>query len=453
MVFSSLVFLFLFLPAVLAGYYLILRGHRRGQNVFLLLTSLVFYGYGAPRFLPVMMASIGLCTCFGLWAGARRARGEGVRGPVAAACVVHFGLLFVLKYLSGLLVWLGLPAPGLSLPVGISFFTFQAVGYVADVAAGRVKAERDPLSVGLYLAFFPQLVAGPIVKYSAFSRQLWDRREAWADFAGGLKRFGAGLCKKVLLANQLALVADRCFAMERPAASLAWLGLLCYALQIYYDFSGYSDMALGLGKLFGFSLPENFRRPYGAGSVTDFWRRWHISLSSWFRDYVYLPLGGSRSAARGRCLGNLLVVWLFPGVWHGGDGTFLLWGLFHFLLVAAEKYGGLGKSWPRWLRHGYTLLTVGLGWVLFRAESLSAAGGYYLALLGANGLWDAQALFYARETWAALAVGMLLCLPPVWRNLSGGFGRLAGPGRLALAAVAVAYLVKDTYHPFLYFQF
>ena len=338
MLFSSSIFLFLFLPLVLFLYYLPLRGWREGQNLFLLLASLAFYAWGEPWFVLVMMASILINYAFGLWTARNKRTGKSLFPPVALAVAVNLSVLFVFKYLMftlGILNSLGasLTLPIIRLPIGISFFTFQALSYVLDVARGRGEVQRSPLKVGLYISFFPQLIAGPIVKYETVAQQIDCRKESWADVSSGCVRFLTGLGKKVLIANQMAVVADRAFGMEAGSlsASFAWLGSLCYTMQIYYDFSGYSDMAIGLGRMFGFHFLENFRYPYRSRSITEFWRRWHISLSTWFRDYVYFPLGGSRVDAPWKHLRNLFAVWLLTGIWHGANWTFIAWGLLYFL--------------------------------------------------------------------------------------------------------------------------
>ena len=379
MLFSSSVFLFLFLPVVLLVYYLPLRRWRQGQNVFLLLASLGFYAWGEPWFVLVMLGSILANYGFGLWVDACKRAGRTCVPPLVAALTVNLGILFVFKYLTftmGILNRLGAAfvIPGIELPIGISFFTFQALSYVLDVHRDRGEVQRSPLKVGLYISFFPQLIAGPIVKYETVAQQIDHRKETWTDFSAGCSRFIVGLGKKVLLSNQLAVVADRAFGLgDGLSASFAWLGALCYTLQIYYDFSGYSDMAIGLGKMFGFHFLENFNYPYISRSITEFWRRWHISLSTWFRDYVYFPLGGSRVDSRAKHIRNLFVVWLLTGIWHGANWTFLAWGLFYFVLLVLEKYGHLGRGWPVWAKWLFTFLMVNFAWVLFRADSLAAA--------------------------------------------------------------------------------
>ena len=344
MLFSSSIFLFLFLPLVLLIYYLPLGRFRQGQNVFLLLASLGFYAWGEPWFVLVMMGSIVVNYGFGLWVDHNQRHNRSARMPVVLALVVNLGILFVFKYLTftlGILNDLGahFVIPGIELPIGISFFTFQALSYVLDIQRGHGQVQRSPLKVGLYISFFPQLIAGPIVKYETVADQIDHRKENWEDFSSGCARFVVGLGKKVLLANQLALVADRAFQLGgtgQLTTGFAWLGSLCYTLQIYYDFSGYSDMAIGLGKMFGFHFLENFNYPYISRSVTEFWRRWHISLSTWFRDYVYFPLGGSRVDSKGKHIRNLFVVWLLTGIWHGANWTFIVWGLFYFVLLNGE---------------------------------------------------------------------------------------------------------------------
>ena len=469
MLFSSSVFLFLFLPGVLLVYYLLLRPWRQAQNIFLLLASLVFYAWGEPWFVLVMMGSIAANYGFGLWVDHCQRRKGSTALPVALAVALNLGILFVFKYLTftlGILNRLGgtFVIPGIELPIGISFFTFQALSYVLDVQRGRGQVQRSPLKVGLYISFFPQLIAGPIVKYETVAQQIDGRRENWEDFSAGCARFIVGLGKKVLLSNQLDLVADRSFQLEGAGqlpAGFAWLGALCYTFQIYYDFSGYSDMAIGLGKMFGFHFLENFNYPYISRSVTEFWRRWHISLSTWFRDYVYFPLGGSRVSSKGKHIRNLFVVWLLTGIWHGANWTFLAWGLFYFVLLVLEKYGRLGQGWPvvcRWL---FTFLMVNFAWVLFRAESLGQAAGYLGAMFGRGaGLWSGETGLFLRENWTVLLAGAIFAAPVAPRLRDWAAGRksiLLDVGYALLAAavflVSASFIIKGTYNPFIYFNF
>ena len=467
MLFSSSVFLFLFLPVVLLVYYLPLRRWRQGQNVFLLLASLGFYAWGEPWFVLVMLGSILANYGFGLWVDACKRAGRTCAPPLVTALAVNLGILFVFKYLTftlGILNRLGAAfvIPGIELPIGISFFTFQALSYVLDVHRDRGEVQRSPLKVGLYISFFPQLIAGPIVKYETVAQQIDHRKEIWADFSAGCSRFIVGLGKKVLLSNQLAVVADRAFGQgDGLSASFAWLGALCYTLQIYYDFSGYSDMAIGLGKMFGFHFLENFNYPYISRSITEFWRRWHISLSTWFRDYVYFPLGGSRVDSRAKHIRNLFVVWLLTGIWHGANWTFLAWGLFYFVLLVLEKYGRLGRGWPAPLQGLYTFLMVNFAWVLFRADSLGAAGRYLGAMLGLGAAgWDSLFLLYLRENVLVLLAASAFSVPAGrWLRkkttarpsllLDVGYAVLM----LLLFAAAASFLIKGTYNPFIYFNF
>ena len=467
MLFSSSIFLFAFLPAVLLGYYVIFRGMRRAQNGLLLAASLLFYAWGEPWFVLVMMGSILANFGFGLWVHAWKLRGRRLLLPAASACVCNLGLLFVFKYLVFTLenlnlLGLNLPIPGIELPIGISFFTFQALSYVLDVALGEAEVQRSPFALGLYVSLFPQLIAGPIVKYSTVAAELKNRRENWADFSDGCCRFLVGLGKKVLLSNQLALVADA--AWETPGAelstALAWLGSLCYTLQIYYDFSGYSDMAIGLGRMLGFEFLKNFDYPYISRSITEFWRRWHISLGSWFREYVYIPMGGNR-VSRGRLCVNLLVVWGLTGIWHGASWNFLLWGLYFGVLLMLEKlwFKRWIDRWPRVLQHVYTLFLVLVSWAIFAVEDFGQLGGYLAAMFGLSGrgLADGAFGYYLRSYGPSLLAACVASTPlmaGLWRRLP----RRAEAALLPVVLLAglllcTAYLVDATYNPFLYFRF
>lgn len=466
MLFSSSVFLFLFLPVVLLVYYLPLRRWRQGQNVFLLLASLGFYAWGEPWFVLVMLGSILANYGFGLWVDACKRAGRTCVPPLVAALTVNLGILFVFKYLTftmGILNRLGAAfvIPGIELPIGISFFTFQALSYVLDVHRDRGEVQRSPLKVGLYISFFPQLIAGPIVKYETVAQQIDHRKEIWADFSAGCSRFIVGLGKKVLLSNQLAVVADRAFGQgDGLSASFAWLGALCYTLQIYYDFSGYSDMAIGLGKMFGFEFLENFNYPYISRTVTEFWRRWHISLSSWFRDYVYIPLGGSRVSSRARHIFNLFVVWLLTGIWHGANWTFILWGLMYFVVLTIEKMSGRDKK-PLPLSRVYTLIIVVVGWTIFRSDNLPLALKYIGNMFGVGcaGFTDASCALYLKEYGVYLAAAILACIP--WGQVLAKKVDRSKPwvqtgihlAAFVVFALAVTYMVKGTYNPFIYFTF
>lgn len=474
MLFSEPVFLFAFFPLVLLVYFIPLRGMRKAQNFFLLLASLFFYGWGEPRFVLVMILSIAMNYRFGLWFHQCRRQCRYMGRPIAAAVTCNLVILFIFKYLTFTLtslnqLGLGLTVPLIELPIGISFFTFQAMSYVLDVAMGKTEVQRSPLALGLYISFFPQLIAGPIVKYTTVAHEIEGRVENWADFSYGCTRFLTGLGKKVLLANQMAVIADRVFSTDPADLStpMAWLGSLCYTFQIYYDFSGYSDMAIGLGRMFGFHFLENFDHPYAAKTITEFWRRWHISLSTWFRDYLYIPLGGNRNG-KGTHLRNLLVVWLLTGLWHGADWTFVAWGLFYFLFAALESFTRFNDRWPVVFQRLYTLLVVDLLWMLFRSETLEYAWGFFLTMLGFQGTGpvDPMAGLYFSENAVFLALALLFSFPvapwlrkklesihtsPV--DISALFDALYALGLVAVGVICTCYLVKGTYNPFIYFRF
>ena len=467
MLFSSSTFLFAFLPIVIFIYYVFLRNHRNLQNIFLLIASLIFYAWGEVAFVFVMMLSIIANYFFGLFVS-RANNINKKKLALVLSIVFNLSILFVFKYLvftlTNINVFFGvnLTVPNIALPIGISFFTFQAMSYVIDVYRGE-EAQKSILNVGLYISFFPQLIAGPIVRYQTVAHQIVHRKESFDDFSSGVCRFIIGMGKKVLLANSLAVVADAAFDgdIANTSASFAWLGAIAYTMQIFFDFSGYSDMAIGLGKMFGFKFLENFDYPYISGSITEFWRRWHISLGSWFRDYVYFPLGGSRVKSKGRLIFNLFVVWLLTGIWHGANWTFIVWGLMYFVLLVIEKLTGMHKSAKlKPLKHIYTLLFVVLGWVIFRAESLNDAIHYLGVMFGSNGvLLDNFTLFYCKENIVFLIAG-LICCTPVIKYL---YHKTVGKNRIVpvitylllmiIAFVSVVYIVKGTYNPFIYFNF
>jgi alginate O-acetyltransferase complex protein AlgI len=496
MLFSSLIFIALFLPAVLFFYYVVFKKTRKGQNTLLLISSLFFYAWGEPKFILVMLLSILMNWVFGLFADAYgRGRGGGpLRRPAKAKAVLvvtvafNIGVLFIFKYLNFAventndLFGAHFPVPGIALPIGISFFTFQAMSYVFDVWRGNADVQRSPFNVGLYISFFPQLIAGPIVRYRTIAEQIMGRRETWEDFSEGVNRFITGFAKKILIANNVALIADRAFAASAAGENtvlLAWLGVIAYTLQIYYDFSGYSDMAIGLGRMFGFHFLENFNYPYIAKSTSEFWRRWHMSLGQWFRDYVYFPLGGSRVATRGRLVLNLFIVWTLTGVWHGANWTFVIWGLLYFVTITFEKLSGFERApwaqtaWGGALRHGYTMLLVMIGWAIFRAESIADGVRYIAEMFGAGGVpaYDGAFVGALQENAWFLAFGLLFCTPAAgaiggfFERLFTGRGGTGGAlasgaytaGRSALLlvifAVCLSYLVKGSYNPFIYFNF
>ena len=467
MVFSSLVFLLGFLPALLLVYYLVPARFRGLRNLVLLGASLFFYWWGAGPLVLLMVLSISVNYVGGLLAGQRDRPRLAWAGLLFAVCA-GLGLLAWFKYagfLARTICGLGfaVPIPQVTLPIGISFFTFQGLSYVIDVYRGDAPIQKNPLDTALYVALFPQLVAGPIVRYTTVMEEIAHREETLSEFAAGATRFCFGLSKKMVLANSMGQIADGVFGQTAANLDpgLAWVGALAYTFQIYFDFSAYSDMAIGLGHTFGFHFLENFNYPYISRSITEFWRRWHISLSTWFRDYVYFPLGGSRVNSKAKHIRNLFVVWLLTGVWHGANWTFLAWGLFYFVLLVLEKYGGLGRGWPVWAKWLFTFLMVNFAWVLFRADSLAAAGQYLQAMfgLGAGG-WDDLTALYLRENWTVLAASVLFAGPlaPRLRDwaakkdsplLDAGYAVLAA----AVFLVSAAFLIKGTYNPFIYFNF
>ena len=473
MLFSSLIFLIVFLPIVLFGYYVLFRRWRPAQNVFLLCASLVFYAWGEPKFVFVMLGSILFNWLMGLLTDRFR-DAKAAKLLVALDVAGNLGLLFVFKYLTftlenvRTLFGASFNVPQIALPIGISFFTFQAMSYVLDVYRGDGEVQKNPLYVGLYISLFPQLIAGPIVRYQTVADEIRGRRETWADFTEGVNRFLIGLLKKVLLANTMAIVADGVFDSKEPvSAAASWLGLIAYTLQIYYDFSGYSDMGIGLGRMFGFHFLENFDHPYISLSVTEFWRRWHISLGTWFRDYVYIPLGGSR-VKKPRLVLNLFVVWLLTGVWHGANWTFVVWGLLYFVLLTAEKLTGIheklrGKAWLP-VRYLVTMAFVCLGWLVFRAESMSQAWSYFCNMFGAGTtLTDDTFRYYLGNYAVYLIAAAVLALPvaPMLRKKVDALP--AAPkavcnavytvGLFLLFFAAISFIVKDSYNPFIYFNF
>lgn len=467
MLFSSTVFLFLFLPAVLLFYYMPFIKSRTYRNIILLLASLLFYAWGEPLFVFVMLLSIGLNWAVGK--ALEGAQGKKRKWELIGITVFDVGLLFIFKYLTFVMqnvneLFFGgtMAVREIALPIGISFFTFQILSYIFDVYYGKVKAQKKLTGLALYISMFPQLVAGPIVRYDAIAEELYERKETWEETSQGIGRFIFGLGKKVILSNQLAVIADKAFSLSETgklSVSMAWLGIVAYTLQIYFDFSGYSDMAIGLGGIFGFHFPENFNYPYISGSVTEFWRRWHISLSQWFRDYVYIPLGGNR-VGRAVHIRNMFVVWLLTGIWHGANWTFLLWGFIYFVFLLLEKYTGFVQKIGKVSAHIYTLLVVMICWVIFRADSIGAAGNYLRTMFGfgASGSMDEKFLFYIGNFKVWLVVSVIGCIPwaaklqkhfgenPLWQ-----FGKELA--KIVILLISISYLLRGTYNPFVYFNF
>lgn len=445
--FCAPIFPFAFLPLLLVLHAACPRG---GRNLLLLLASLLFYFWGGRQHLLLLVALAAAHWWLGRWVAAggrkRLAAAVGIDLAVLAACK-YAG--FVVGQLAPLCAALGLPEPPRPtwhLPLGISFFVFEAIAYLIDIHRRQSTPADSPTHLGLYLTYFPHLFAGPIVRYREIAGQFTSRTITEAGFADGIRRVIIGLAKKALLANPMALTVEAIFAVPpgQLSAGAAWLGLVAYALQLYFDFSGYSDLAVGLAKLFGFTLPENFDRPYTAQTVGEFWRRWHITLSSWLRDYVYLPLGGSRRG-RLRTACNLLAVFLLCGLWHGAGWTFIVWGLWHGLFVALEHLGfaGLLARAGRPVRHAYTLAVVLVGWAFFRAADLPHAFGYLQALAGtADGVF-LLGDFWDRQLALALAAGVAVCAWPASRVAA----------LLVLFAAVAVELVAGTYNPFIYGRF
>lgn len=459
MVFSSIPFLYYFLPAVLAVYFLT---PRKGKNAVLLLASLIFYGWGELRLLPLMAFTILLCYVCGL--GIERSR-KRKKLWLLASIVISVGLLGVFKYADffigslNTVTGLKIPLLHLALPVGISFYTFQCLSYTIDVYRGSVPAQKNLINFGAYVALFPQLIAGPIVRYADIARELEHREHSWDNAAAGLRRFLVGLGKKVILADNFALLIRLFRQSGEKSVLFYWMYAVAFTLNIYFDFSGYSDMAIGLGRVLGFHFVENFNYPYLSGSVTEFWRRWHISLGSWFRDYVYIPMGGSR-VSRWRWVLNILTVWMLTGLWHGAAWNFVLWGLLFAALLLAEKWIPVLQRLPGVLRHGYVLLAVVLSFVLFNADSLAQAGQDFAGLFGFGSLslTSAETLYYLKS-YAVLFVLGILGSTPVVKNAARRIdGTKAGvvleaAAMLALLIVCTTYLVDGSFSPFLYFRF
>ena len=438
MLFSSNTFLFGFLPAVVVLYYLC---PRRCRNVLLLVSSLIFYGWGEPKYVLLMLVSILLNYFCGLAAARQQSRQRSTRGVLVLGVALNLGMLGFFKYGK---FFFGSAFPDIPLPIGISFYIFQAMSYLIDVCRREVEVQKNVLTFGTYVTLFPQLIAGPIVRYRDVAEMLESRRENLSQFSRGVQRFVVGLSKKVLLANTFGAAWNALQVTTGTAA--AWLGLLCYTLQIYFDFSGYSDMAIGLGQLFGFTFLENFNYPYISASITEFWRRWHISLSTWFKEYVYIPLGGNRKGLA-RQIFNILVVWLLTGLWHGASWNFVMWGGYYAALLILEKCWLLkaGEKLPLVLRRMMTMVLVMLGWSLFYFENLGALGAFLGRLFTA--VPSAGIAFYLPVT----ALGCL-CATPALKRV-----KLPDAVRWGLCVVllllCVASLARQSYNPFIYFRF
>ncbi len=482
MVFSSITFLFYFLPIVIVGYYC-LSFSRALQNIWLFALSILFYGWGEPFYVILILGSICLNWVFGLLVGAFEKKKRHKKIVLIVACIANIGVLAIFKYTNFICDTINtileteqfLKVSEISLPIGISFFTFQALSYVIDVYRGDAKPQKNPLNLGLYIAFFPQLIAGPIVRYNSIEEQILHRKASWTQVAEGCCRFVPGLIKKILISNNMATIADQVFELATAGSSvkavpvlLAWLGAIAYTLQLYYDFSAYSDMAIGLGKMFGFEFEENFRYPFASKSIREFMSRWHISLSTWFHQYVYLPLGGSRVVNQDLMVRNLFIVWLLTGIWHGAAWTFVWWGLYFFVLILVEKV----IMFESWEGHDigkriYTIVAVVIAMTLFRSESMWQFSQMLLNMTGLNqnGFYSAHVIMFLKEFWPVFVAG-ILCLFPTGDYIKQRlFAKKIHPvikvgasfvyvaGMLVLFWICTVILAKGGYNPFIYFNF
>lgn len=466
MVFSSTIFLCVYLPLVLLGYYIC---PKKGRNLFLLIVSLVFYAWGEPKYVFLMIFSILVNYIFGRLMDKHRENKKRLKLMLVLSVVIDLGLLSVFKYTDFIITNVNaifgssFDLLNIALPIGISFYTFQAMSYTIDVYRDDVRVQKNLIDFGMYITMFPQLIAGPIVRYADVQDQLAERSVTTADFSEGVMRFVVGLGKKVLLANQMGAVWSEIYALGGDVSALmAWTGAIAYTFQIYFDFSGYSDMAIGLGRMFGFKFPENFRYPYQSVSITDFWRRWHITLSTWFKEYLYIPLGGNRCGLARQAL-NLLIVWSLTGFWHGAGWNFVMWGLYYFVILFIEKLfllKALDKL-PKLFRHVYALLLIVIGWVIFASDDVSVLLPYLGSMFGANGAVGGMDVY----TLFTKAVLLIICcvasteLPKrLFLSATGAMNEKAAftiksVMTIALLALSMILLIGDSYNPFLYFRF
>ena len=461
MLFSSIPFLYYFLPAVLITYFAVPRNLK---NAVLLLFSLVFYGWGEPKLLALMIFTIAMFFFCGLMI--ERAQTQKLKKFwLIVSVIISLTLLGIFKYADffidsfNAVTGLSIPLLRLALPVGISFYTFQSLSYTVDVYRGKVPAQRNPISFGAYVALFPQLIAGPIVRYIDVARELEERTHSWEDVCLGTRRFLIGFSKKIILADNFALLMKIFRESDEKSILFYWMYAIAFMLNIYFDFSGYSDMAIGLGRVFGFRFIENFNYPYLSKSVTEFWRRWHMSLGSWFRDYVYIPMGGNR-VPKLRWVFNILTVWMLTGLWHGASWNFVLWGLMFAVLLLIEKWVPALQKLPDILRHGYVLFLVMISFVLFNADTLSQAAGDIAGLFGFGGVpaLTEQTLYYLRSYGLLFLLGFIGSTPVI-RDTA----RRVGESRIGavleplvlilLLLVCTGYLVDGSFSPFLYFRF
>jgi len=467
MVFSSILFMFIYLPVVLAVYYLV---PLKWRNPWLFVVNLIFYGWGEPVYIILMMFSIVVNYITGLFVGKYRDNDkQKAKTYLVINIIINLALLMFFKYYDLFATTLNqipgldfIQPLGIALPIGISFYTFQTMSYPIDIYRGDSDVQKNFITFGTFVALFPQLIAGPIIRYKDVASQLNFRASSPEQFASGVRRFTIGLAKKVLIANNIGKLWDTYSVLQASDLSLvgSWLGILAFSLQIYFDFSGYSDMAVGLGRMLGFEFMENFNFPYISRSVTEFWRRWHISLGTWFRDYVYIPLGGNRKG-KNRQLLNITIVWALTGFWHGASWTFMLWGLYYAAFLIFEKLYWLKvlEKAPRFVGHFYTVLVAVCGWVLFELTSLSRCGMYYKAMFGfgSGGFFKTVDGFYLTSFAVMFVVGIIACTPllkDLYKKLPQKVQVYTTPAAIVIIlVVCTAYLVDATYNPFLYFRF
>ena len=461
MVFSSLFFLFTYLPVVLFLYYLLPKKYR---NLFLLIANLFFYGFSEPIYILIMIASIFIDYTHGLLVQKNRYHSKKAKYFVIQSIVLNLSLLLFFKYYDFILLNLQNIMPifnnfeplGLPLPVGISFYTFQTMSYTIDIYRRDAKAQRNLIDFGMYVTLFPQLIAGPIIKYKDVASQLNQRHENIDHFASGIKKFTLGLFKKVLLANNIGMLFDVYKVMPTSELSVigSWLGIFAFSMQLYFDFSGYSDMAIGLGRMFGFEFLENFNYPYIASSATDFWRRWHMSLSTWFKEYVYIPLGGNRKSQ----YRNILIVWILTGIWHGAQWNFLLWGCYYAVVLIIEKLFLLKiiHKFPKLCKHIYAIFIIFIGWTIFAIEGNGSEAYHYLSVMFGQGHFiDAQTIYYFQNYLIISIVCIIFSVPLTKKiNLPKHLKESITIILVAITLIAcTAYLVDASYNPFLYFRF
>ena len=456
MLFSSIEFLYYFLPGALLGYFLLPKALRNG---WLLLVSLVFYGWGEPKLIWVMAASIVLNWAWGIGIG--RSKNQHLKRLfLVLSCLTCLGLLGWFKYADfafeniNALLGTKIPLPKLILPIGISFYSFQILSYTIDVYRGNAAVQYNPIDFGCYVVLFPQLIAGPIVRYVDVERELNSRQTTMEDFRLGLRRFVFGLGKKILIANQLGQFIEIFRTSDEKSLLFYWLYAIGFSLHIYFDFSGYSDMAIGLGRIFGFHFPENFNYPFLSGSIQEFWRRWHMTLGGWFRDYLYIPLGGSR-VSKAKWLRNVLFVWMFTGLWHGAAWNFVLWGLLFAALLLMEKFIDV-TAWPRIVRHGYVLIAIAFSFVMFNASSLTQAAADMGGMLGIGGapLVTAETLYYLRSYAGVFLLALIGATPwPKKLALKRDLPLVDAAVMAVLLLLCTASLVDGSFNPFLYFRF